>query len=154
LGEKSEPQPDTVLMIRREYGGRTRIRGKKTKYIVGPPELVMEVAHSSRAIDLHEKRQDYRRGGVLEYVVFDIDRQTVHWFDLTADKQIPIPSHGILKSQTFPGFWIDTQALVARDVMRLADCLDEGIASAEHQEFANQLAARRRALRRRRPNDG
>lgn len=147
LGKDSEPQPDSVLRIRREYGGRTEVRGKKTKYIVGPPELVLEVAYSSLAIDLHEKREDYRKGGVLEYVVFDIERKVVHWLDLVADEGLSIPADGILKSRTFPGFWIDTQALMERNVVRLADCLDEGIASAEHQTFVKKLESRKRAVR-------
>jgi len=143
LGEKSEPQPDNVLMVRAAFGGRVRIRGKKTKYIVGPPELVFEVAHSSLAIDLHEKRRDYRAGGVSEYIVFDVDRGQVHWFDLGRDEQVKVPPDRILRSRTFPGFWIDTKALIARDVNRLADCLDCGIASPEHAQFVELLAARR-----------
>lgn len=145
LGSESEPQPDNVLLVRSEYGGRVRIRGKKTKYIVGPPELVLEVAHSSRAIDLHEKRLDYRQGGVSEYVVFDIERGVVHWFDLTADVPLVLPADGILRSRQFPGFWVDTRALVARDIQRLAECLEEGLRSDEHQQFVEQLTARRKS---------
>ncbi|MCI0362111.1 MAG: Uma2 family endonuclease [Planctomycetaceae bacterium] len=156
LGEASEPQPDNVLMIRAEYGGKVRIRGKKTRYIVGPPELVFEIAHSSLSIDLYEKRRDYRTGGVLEYLVLDIERRAVHWFDLRADEPLKIPADGIVKSRAFPGFWIDTRALMARDVNRLADCLDRGIASEEHGRFVAELASRRRQRgsggRRQRPN--
>jgi Uma2 family endonuclease len=151
LGEKSEPQPDNVLMVRPTFGGRVRIRGKKTKYIVGPPELVFEVAHSSLAIDLHEKRHDYRVGGVLEYIVFDVDRGQVHWFDLGQDEPVKVPPDRILRSRTFPGFWIDTKALIARDVNRLADCLDRGIASPEHAQFVELLSERRRQRRSDRP---
>jgi Uma2 family endonuclease len=147
LGPNSEPQPDNVLMIRREYGGRVQIRGKKTKYVIGAPELVLEVAHSSRAIDLHEKRNDYRQGGVEEYVVFDVDRESVYWFDLRCDEQLSIRADGILRIRTFPGFWIDTAALMERNVERLADCLDLGMATREHQDFVDLLAKRRRAAR-------
>lgn len=147
LGDTSEPQPDNVLMIRAEYGGLVRIRGKKTRYIVGAPELVFEIAHSSLSIDLHEKRRDYGGGGVLEYLVLDVERGVVHWFDLRTDEPLRIPADGIVRSRAFPGFWIDTRALMARDVNRLADCLDRGIASDEHSRFVAELDARRRQYR-------
>jgi Uma2 family endonuclease len=147
LGKDSEPQPDNLLMVRREYGGNVQIRGRKTKYVVGPPELVLEVAHSSRAIDLYEKRDDYHRGGVREYIVLDVQRQSVHWFDLTTNEELSLPSDGVLRSRAFPGFWIDTSALLARNVRRLAACLDRGLVSPEHATYVKELAQRRAQLR-------
>jgi Uma2 family endonuclease len=144
LGENSEPQPDNVLMIRPAYGGKVRISGKTTKFIQGPPELVFEVAHSSLSIDLHEKRHDYCAGGVSEYIVLAVDQNKVYWFDLRSDEQLKIPPDRILRSRMFPGFWIDTRALMARDIYRLADCLDRGIAADEHSQFVEELAERRR----------
>ncbi len=145
LGSMSEPQPDNVLMIRPEYGGRVQIqKHKNARYIVGPPELVFEVAHSSLSIDLHEKRRDYHANGVFEYIVLDVERNEVHWFDLRKNEPLVIPDDRVLRSRVFPGFWIDTRALVARDVNRLADCLDEGLASSAHQRFVEELAARRK----------
>jgi len=142
LGEASEPQPDNVLLILSDYGGRVKItRRGKSRYIVGPPELILEVAHSSLAIDLHEKRGDYHASGVLEYIVLDLKGNEVHWFDLAANKPIDIPKDRILRSRVFPGFWLDARALVAGDVSRLADCLDEGLASPEHRRFVEKLAA-------------
>jgi Uma2 family endonuclease len=130
LGSASEPQPDNVLLIRPEYGGRVRIKRQgKARYIVGAPELVFEVAHSSLSIDLHEKRRDYQANGVLEYIVLDVERNEVHWFDLATNDPLSIPVDRIVRSRAFPGFWIDTRALVARDVALLADCLDKGLAS-------------------------
>jgi Uma2 family endonuclease len=66
LGEKSEPQPDLGLRIRPEFKGRSRTEGD---YVKGPPELLVEIAHSTRAMDLHQKRADYQTAGVLEYLV-------------------------------------------------------------------------------------
>jgi Uma2 family endonuclease len=157
LGPSSEPQPDNVLMIRQEYGGRVEVKRQgRARYIVGPPELVFEVAHSSLAIDLHEKRRDYHASGVLEYIVLDVELNRVHWFDLAANGPLAIPADGVLRSRIFPGFWIDTRALVERDVTLLADCLDEGLASPEHRQFVTQLAARRkrRASKRGKQNGG
>jgi hypothetical protein len=54
LGEESEPQPDSALRILPEFGGQTKT--DEDDYVVGPPELVAEVAYSSRAIDMHQKK--------------------------------------------------------------------------------------------------
>ena len=51
-------------------GGQTRI---EHGYIVGAPELMIEIARSSRSYDLNEKKTDYERAGVLEYVVIELD---------------------------------------------------------------------------------
>src|SRR5262245_55794165 len=52
LGEDSEPQPDLFLRIPPQFGGqsRTELSGEN-EYVAGAPELVIEIAHSSRAID-------------------------------------------------------------------------------------------------------
>jgi Uma2 family endonuclease len=62
LGEEGVPQPDLYLRILPEYGGQSRTTA--TDYVDGAPELVAEIAYSSRAIDLHAKRDDYTRYGV------------------------------------------------------------------------------------------
>ena len=68
LGSKSQPQPDAYVRILPEYGGRSG-SAPDDYYTQGPPELVVEIAHSTRSIDFHRKRQDYARNGVLEYLV-------------------------------------------------------------------------------------
>lgn len=67
LDVDNEPQPDAVLLIDAEAGGQTQI--SEDDYIEGTPELIVEIAASSAAIDLHAKKQAYRRNGVKEYVV-------------------------------------------------------------------------------------
>jgi Uma2 family endonuclease len=49
LGEESEPQPDLALRVLSDYGGRSR--ETHDDYVVGPPELIVEIAHSTRADD-------------------------------------------------------------------------------------------------------
>jgi Uma2 family endonuclease len=61
LGEESELQPDLDLRILREHGGQSFVN--EEDYLVGAPELVVEVAHSSRSLDMNQKRNDYRRRG-------------------------------------------------------------------------------------------
>src|SRR5690606_6248580 len=86
LAEHSEPQPDLLLRILPEYGGQSRTTADD--YIEGPPELVAEITHSSRSLDMHRKRADYAEFGVLEYLVLDIQRQQLHWFDLQQDEEL------------------------------------------------------------------
>jgi len=78
LGSSSELQPDATLIIDPSHGGQTRLTDDG--YAAGPPELVVEVASSSASIDLHSKRDDYERAGVLEYLVVVIRQSVVRWF--------------------------------------------------------------------------
>lgn len=55
----NEPQPDAVLLIDENCGGQARL--SDDDYIEGAPELVAEIAASSVAIDLHDKKRAYRR---------------------------------------------------------------------------------------------
>lgn len=66
----NEPQPDAVLFIEAAAGGQTRISADD--YIEGSPELIVEIAASSAAIDRGTKKQVYRRNGVREYVIWQV----------------------------------------------------------------------------------
>jgi len=46
--------------------GQSRI--SQDDYIEGAPELIVEIAASSAAYDLHDKQEAYRRNGVQEYL--------------------------------------------------------------------------------------
>jgi Putative restriction endonuclease len=70
LGWKSEPQPDGLLRLLPDFGGRTWDEGG---FVHGAPELVAEIAKATRYVDLGPKRDDYERAGVQEYVVRAID---------------------------------------------------------------------------------
>src|SRR5262245_37313674 len=77
LGPKSEPQPDACLLISANGLGQTRDEGG---YIVGPPELQAEIATSTVAIDLYEKKGDYEKARVREYIVVTLRPPRVFWF--------------------------------------------------------------------------
>jgi Uma2 family endonuclease len=138
LGEESEPQPDLFLRILPEFGGKTTTTD--TDYVSGPPELVVEIAHSSRSIDLHSKREDYLKYGVAEYLVACVEDQQLRWFDLSADQEISVPSDGTVRSHSFPGLWIDARAVFTRDFDRLMSVLKDGLATPEHGEFGRRLS--------------
>jgi Uma2 family endonuclease len=142
LGNESEPQPDLFLRILPEFGGQSTT--DRQDYVVGPPELIAEVAQSSRAIDLHAKRDDYARNGVTEYLVMSLADRRFFWFDLPASRELPLPQDGVIRLRCFPGFWIDVNALFNADGERLISTLQQGIASDEHTRFVSQLASVRK----------
>jgi hypothetical protein len=142
LGDEGEPQPDLYLRIPEEYGGQSRVSAND--YIEGSPELFTEIALSSRSIDLHAKKDDYARYGGLEYLVACLREQQLRWFDLRADKELPLDADGFCRVRAFPGLWIDSQALFANDYARALASLEQGLATPEHEAFVKTLAAARR----------
>jgi hypothetical protein len=141
LDDQNEPQPDAVLLIDPEFGGRSGVTD--TGFVTGSPELHVEVAYSSAAIDLHEKRQAYERGGVLEYVIYLVREQTFRFLHLDRRRyrEGELDVSGVWKSSVFPGLWLDTRAVVGLDARGMLKTLEMGLASAEHAAFVKKLAA-------------
>jgi Uma2 family endonuclease len=142
LSEESEPQPDLGMRILPEFGGQSRPNAED--YLEGPPELLVELAHSRRAIAMHAKRDDYERTGVIEYLVVCAEEQEVHWFDFSSGRPIKPNRKGILRSRVFPGLWIDGAALLRCDSARITEVVEQGLASREHAAFVRRLRAARR----------
>jgi len=140
LGWKSEPQPDGLLRILPECGGRT---WKEGGFIHGAPELIVEVAKATRYIDLGPKLREYERAGVLEYVVRAIDPDEIFWFGQEQGVLIQrsIGEDGLYCSTVFPGLWLDPKALLEGNRHRLRGVLDLGCATPEHATFVARLAA-------------
>lgn len=141
LGEESEPQPDLAMRILPEYGGQSR--NTDDDYLRGAPELVVEIAHSRRALAMHAKRDDYQRHGVIEYLVLLVQEREVRWFYFPNDEIRP-NREGVSRSRVFPGFWIDIEALLQRDSRRLLEVLEQGLASRPHASFIKRLEAAHR----------
>jgi Uma2 family endonuclease len=144
LGQESEPQPDIALVIDEGCGGQTTL--SSDGYCQGPPELVVEIAHSRAAYDLFEKRRDYERAGVREYVVVVVREQEVRWLERRGRRfhDVPKPRKGVYESRVFPGLRLDVAALMAADSKRLLDTLRTGLGSPEHAAFVAALRKRRR----------
>jgi Uma2 family endonuclease len=140
LGEESEPQPDLHLRLEPQCGGRVRRNAKGI--LVGPPELVIEVAHTSEAIDLNTKRNDYRLSGVPEYLVLCVREQELRAFDLKSGRERPVGADGVYRSKMFPGLWIDAGAVLSGDTAKLLAVLQLGIATPEHAAFVEKLRSR------------
>jgi Uma2 family endonuclease len=135
------PQPDAFLMIAPAHGGQARI--SDDRYIEGAPELVGEIAATTASYDLHQKLSIYRRSGVREYVVWRTLDRELDYFILSDGRYDPLPAdeNGIHRSETFPGLWLDSKALLAGDLASALNVLQQGLAGREHGEFVQRLSA-------------
>lgn len=146
MGDESEPQPDASLIVQPECGGQMRVTDDD--YLQGAPDLAAEVAYSTEAYDLHSKKRDYERAGVGEYLVVALRQRKVFWFVNRGGgfEQRPPDGDGILRSEGFPGLWLDPDAMIELDGRRVLDVLRQGLAASGHSAFAARLAARRDGL--------
>ena len=53
------------------------------------------------------------------------------------------PQEGILRSETFPGLWLDGPALAALNLARVLEVGRTGVATTEHAAFVTKLQAAR-----------
>lgn len=143
LDLENEVQPDAFLRIHEAFGGRSR--RDQDDYLEGSPELIVEVAASSAAYDLHEKLRVYRRNGVQEYLVLLANEQETRWFQLVeGEYQLMSPDKdGVLSSQIFPGLHFHSELFWADDLAGLLRVLQAGLATSNHQAFVAELQARR-----------
>jgi Uma2 family endonuclease len=138
LDADNEPQPDACLLI--THGGQTRV--SDDDYIEGAPELVVEVAASSVSLDLHDKLKVYRRNQVQEYLVWRVYDAEFDWFKLQQGEYIQLVPNadGVIRSQIFPGLWLEKEALLSGNLARVLEVLQQGLTSAEHQSFVENLS--------------
>lgn len=137
LDADNEPQPDALLRI--ENGGQSRI--SEDDYVEGAPELIVEIAASSAAIDAHDKLKVYRRNQVPEYLIWRVYDGEFDWFILKDGeyRQLEANADGLFCSQVFPGLWLDKSALLAGNLAKVLEILQQGLASVEHQIFVEHL---------------
>jgi Uma2 family endonuclease len=133
----NEFQPDSLLMI--AAGGQATIDADG--YITGPPELVAEVASSSVSIDLNAKLNVYRRNGVREYIVWRVLDEAIDWFALRDGQFVPLPvaDDGIIRSEVFPGLWLNAPAMLQARLDAVMATLEQGLATPEHATFAASI---------------
>ena len=139
LDSSNEPQPDQVLFIEPACGGRVTINGDG--YIKGSPELVVEISGTTAGIDMGKKREIYRRNDVKEYIVWRVYDDEIDWFTLQGQEWKTLsPVEGILKSNVFPGLWLNLQALFDDNKKDSIATLNRGLATSEHAEFVMRLS--------------
>ncbi len=134
----NEPQPDAVLLIAERCGGQAHL--SEDDYVVGAPELVAEIAASSAAIDLGDKKRAYRRNGIQEYIVWRVFDQQLDWFYWQDGEYVLLPTDadGIIRSRVFPGLWLAVDDLLAGNMARVLVVLQAGLASPEQATFVQQ----------------
>jgi Uma2 family endonuclease len=136
----NEPQPDAVLLIEEKCGGRSHL--SEDDYVEGAPELVVEIAASSAAIDLGNKKRAYRRNGIQEYIVWQVFDRKVDWFFLREGEYVslPVDEDGIIRSLVFAGLWLGVEDLLAGNMVQVLAVLRAGLAASEHSAFVQQLS--------------
>lgn len=142
LDADNEPQPDALLRLEPEAGGKSRI--SEDDYVEGAPELIVEIAASTAAYDLNDKLRAYRRNEVQEYLVWQRYENRLDWFSLQEGVYVHFTPDetGIIRSQVFPGLWLAVSALLNGDLATVLAQLQKGLASAEHEEFCDRLRNR------------
>ncbi len=136
----NEPQPDAVLLIEEQAGGQSRL--SLDDYVEGAPELVVEIAASSAAIDLGDKKHAYRRNGIKEYIIWQVFEQKLDWFYLQEGEYVPLPIEidGVIRSRVFPGLRLAIYDLLTGNMTQVLTVLQEGLASPEHGTFVQRLS--------------
>lgn len=135
----NEYQPDAVLRIEKESGGNSLIND--ADYLQGSPELIVEVSGSTISKDLFEKKNAYRRNGVLEYIVWRVADAEIDWFVLEngAYQKLEADKNGIIESRFFAGLRLNVEALLADDMPSVLSDLQKGLQSKKHREFVSRF---------------
>ncbi|MDB9516514.1 Uma2 family endonuclease [Roseofilum reptotaenium CS-1145] len=138
LDNQNEPQPDGLLRIEKEGLSRINDAG----YVEGAPELVVEIAASTVSLDLHDKLQVYCRHQVQEYLVWRVQDNEIDWFRLRGSEydKLEADEQGIIRSEMYPGLWLDVRALLSGNLAQVLEVLQAGMATEEHQDFVQFLS--------------
>jgi Uma2 family endonuclease len=113
LDDRNEVQPDVVVWWPKPGGPLVN----DDDFIVGSPQIIVEVAATSASYDLHSKKEAYRRNKVREYVVWRVRDQVIDWFRLVEGIYVSIEpdSNGIIESNRFSGLRLHVPSLFAYD---------------------------------------
>jgi Uma2 family endonuclease len=141
LDDMNQPQPDLHLRIDPAHGGRAA--RSADDYVEGAPELLAEIAVSSKSIDLKEKLEVYRRCGALEYIVWRVLDRAIDWFILRDGQydRLPLGPDGFYRSEVFPGLWLDPEALIRGNLDAVFQAVQLGLATPDHAAFVARLRA-------------
>ena len=104
---------------------------------------VLWVGHEHEYNDTTNAFKAYRRNEIREYLIWRVAEKTFDWYVLRDSKyEALLPStEGYLKSESFPGLWLDPAALIRGDKARVYEVLQHGLRSPEHAAFVARLQA-------------
>lgn len=129
----NEPQPDALLRIE---AGQSNI--SLDGYVEGAPELIVEIAATSASYDLHDKLKVYRRNKVQEYIIWQTYDNQIDWYQLNQEEEyikLEPDETGTIKSQIFPGLWLNIPAILEGNLAQVLTTLQQGINTPEHANF-------------------
>jgi Uma2 family endonuclease len=135
----SAPQPEVYLRISPSHGGQS---GDGQLYCTGAPELAVEICQTSTEVDFGPKLRLYQRAGVREYITIELFGERILWRMLENAVYVSqqLPPDGILRSQVFPGLWLDVAAYWDDDGAKILAILNAGLSSEDHQLFVEGLS--------------
>lgn len=136
LDADNEVQPDVCL-----WRDREAMRPTAKNYLSGVPELVVEVAVSSAAYDLYEKKHVYRRNGVQEYLLLLAQEREMQWLALREGSYVALEADaaGVIRSQVFPGSALSPALFWANEFAQLLTLLQAEMATPAYVAFRQQL---------------
>jgi Uma2 family endonuclease len=105
--------------------------------------LVVEICVTSTEVDFGPKLALYQRAGVREYITVERFGPRMIWRVLEDGAYFAqtLPADGIVRSQVFPGLWLDLEAFWANDKAKMLAALNAGLASEEHRKFVEERLA-------------
>ncbi len=138
--EKNECQPDVVLRIEENFGGKSWVNDDD--YLEGAPELVVEISSSTASYDLHDKLEIYEQKGVQEYIVWRVLDEQIDWFSLENGKyqRLAPNKQGIIESKVFAGLRLNVEAMLKDDLKQVLADLQKGLQSKKYKEFSQRLS--------------
>ena len=109
---------------------------------MGSPKLGSLVG----SFDPEEQARVYARNGVKEYLVAQMYEKQVDWFVLREGvyELLEPDEEGILRSEVFPGLWLQPAAFWSGDLATMLVVLQEGLASEKYTAFVEALPAKSR----------
>ena len=141
MDDKNELQPDLSLWIDRPSKGRAHVDADD--FLVGAPELIVEVVDNREAYDLQDKMDVYRENGVQELGIWHVIESRFDWFRLDGGefRQTAPNEKGVIASAAFPGLRLNVKALLTGDLPAVMTDLQAGLQSDEHRQFVEWLAS-------------
>ena len=118
------PQPDVLLRLTEEHGGQSIDTGY---LLAGAPELVVDICETSFEIEFGPELELYQKAEVRENITIrTLPPPGIVWRVLVdGSYRVNEPdSKGILRSQCFPGLWLDTEGFWAEDCVRMRETLE------------------------------
>jgi len=135
LDDKNEFQPDAIISTDKS------LRINKSGYIEGVPELVAEISVSSGSHDIGKKKRVYQRIGIQEYIVWQVHKNRLDWFELREGEYQPLlpDESDVIHSRVFPGLRLKVDALLNGDLAGVSAEAQKGLQTEEHKEFIRKL---------------